>query len=462
MHLALMLLPLLWTDGGAAPAAGAAGGAQALPPLFGRPRVARPPLSEEEKTRRRAAFLEHLEEEGLVVEDDIVAPPWYFDDEPDPGMPRAGEWTQPPHRGTIFLNFFGGTLSKGTNSARMESSCIAGGEVDYPAYANSESLALAIVQIFQNKMDPYGVRIAYEKAPPPELPYQMVMMGGSPGVIGMPPGVLGVSCSSDCGDQWWRDTTFAFTEESAQATTLGTTALQEAAHAFGLAHIDGSQHIMYPFASPGDKIWSTSCTPYNDATGSINCKPTHDIFCSGGAQNDDAELMAYFGPNGPDTEPPTVTITDPTEDVLEVDPGTNVTVSAEVTDNFEGAGWKFVVIDDQGNEVVSQPAFTFETSWTVALPEGVFTLRVQAIDHDRNIGSDEVTVYSGVEAPAGTTGGTTGDTAGGTEGGTDSVGMGPMEDEGCGCATPGAPRGRWGALAFVLLAATGARRRRGA
>lgn len=439
------------------PGVGPGSAAADLPPLFGRPRSAPAPLSAEEIERRRAAFEAHLEAEGLVLEHDIVAPPWYFDDEPDPGMPRAEDWTLPPHRATIFLNFFGGTMSNGTNSALMESSCITG-TVDYPAFTNSESLALAIIEIFRNKMEPYGVRIAYEQAPPPELPYQMVMMGGTPGTIGLPPGTLGVSCSSDCGDMWWRDTTFAFTEQSAQATTLGTTALQEAAHAFGLAHIDGSQHIMYPFASPGDKVWATSCTPYNDATGGINCKPTHDIFCGGGMQNDDAELMAYFGPNSPDMVPPEVTIVAPETDVLEVAPGTEVTVSAEITDNYEGAGWKFVVLNEDGEELASQPAFLFETSWTVSIPEGVYTLRVQAIDHDRNVGSDEVVVYAGVEPPAGTT---TGDTDGGTDGGTsaggtDGSGQAGSED-GCGCRTRGA--GGPGFLSVFGLLALVRRRR---
>ena len=431
--------------------------AAALPPLFGRPRTASPPLSAEEVERRRAAFEQYLEDAGLVLEHDIVAPPWYFDDEPDPGMPRSGDgWNLPPHRATIFLNFFGGTMTNGTNSALMESSCI-NGTVDYPAFKNSESLALAIIQIFQNKMDPYGVRIAYEQAPPPELPYQMVMMGGTPGIIGLPQGTLGVSCSPDCGDMWWRDTTFAFTEQSAQATVLGTTALQEAAHAFGLAHIDGPEHIMYPFATPGDKVWATSCTPYNAATGGINCKPIHDIFCGGGAQNSDAELMAFFGPDSPDTEPPTVTITMPAEDVLEVAPGTEVTVEAEVTDNFEGAGWKFVILNEDGEELVSEPAFTFETSWTATIPQGVYTLRVQAIDHDRNVGSDEVVVYAGVEAPpSGTTsGGETGGTDGGTDsagGGTDSAG-GAMAGEGCNCqaADPAPTSPLWALAALVAF-----------
>src|SRR5690606_5250595 len=140
-------------------------------------------------------------------------------------------------------------------------------------------------------MAPFGVRIAYKEAPPKHLPYSMVMMGGKPQVIGLPSGILGVACNLDCGDTWWRDTTFAFTEVAGDVQVLGTTALQEAAHAWGLDHIDGQQNIMYPYATSGKKVWADGCVDYNDATGAIGCEYVHDEFCGedGGAQNDVAE-----------------------------------------------------------------------------------------------------------------------------------------------------------------------------
>ncbi len=454
----LLLTSMMVTPGAesAAPAAGP------LPPLFGRPRAVPAPLDEAAVRARREAFERYKDERGLVQRGDIVAPPWYFDDEPDPGMPRSSDWSLPPHRATIFLNFFGGEMRNGTNSALMESTCIQG-NVNYPAYIGNNDTALAIIQVFQNAMEPYGVRVAYEEAPPPELPYQMVMMGGQPGVIGLPNGTLGVSCSSDCGDMWWRDTTFAFTEASSQTSVLGNTALQEAAHAFGLAHIDGSEHIMYPFATPGAKIWATSCTNYNDATGGINCKPTHDIFCGGGSQNSDAELMAYFGANSPDTEAPVVTITNPAEDVVELESGGAFTVDAEISDNFEGAGWKLMILDEDGQEVQSLPAFTFEKSWSLSgFPDGVWTVRVQATDHDRNVGFDEITVYSGMMAPGTTSGtGTSGGTASGGEMTTSVGGTGtPNPPDDCACRTGGAgglPSAAW---TLLLLPLVGAGRRR--
>ena len=470
------LVLALFTQSGVARAAeggdpGAAG--VELPPLFGRSRTLPPPPSEAELQARRAAVRGQIESGERVQEGDVFAPAWYFDDLPDPGTPRGADWDLPAHRTTIFLNFFGGTLTSGNNSALMQGACVQG-SVEIPPFKGSESQALAIIQIYKDKMAPYGVRVAYLEAPPPELPYAMVMMGGLPSLLGMPASVLGVSCSSDCGDRWWRDTTHGFTEASSQTSVLGTVSLHEAAHAFGLGHVDGSDNIMYPYAGPGDPQWADGCTAYNDATGGINCKPTHDKFCAGGQQDSAAELLAYFGPNSPDTVAPTVEITSPAEDAIEIEPGGGLTVEADIADDHEGVGWKLEILAgaeppaDGDDEVLeSLPAFVFERSWSVAgFAEGVYRVRVQAIDHDRNVGFDEVTVYVGQPVPSemegsgGTSGGTEGGTSdggtGGDSGGTTAAAM--STEDGCACDLSG-DRPRSGAW-FLLAAALGIGRRR--
>jgi MYXO-CTERM domain-containing protein len=326
-------------------------------------------------------------------------------------------------------------------------------------------------------MEPYGVRIAYDEVPPSHLPYAMVMMGGTSAMLGLGGSVLGVSCSSDCGDRWWRDTTFAFTANSSSnnASLLGTTALHEAAHAFGLGHIGDSSRVMNPFVGSANVTWATACTPYDAATGGINCQPTHDEFCDGGAQNSHAELLAYFGENSPDVTPPEVTILSP-EDGLELEVGGSVTIEADITDDHDGAGWR-LVIPEADQEAV---AFTFEKQWQLDnLPEGTYTLRVEAIDHERNEGSDEVTIYVGVEpgettdtgesdsdsdSDSGTSGGSDSDGSDSDSDGsgssdTDTVGETDPDKDGCGCRTTGdGPRAPW---MLGLLALLGLRRRAG-
>jgi len=434
--------------------------------LFGKPVFRPEPPDEAELQQRHDQFEQMLSERGWVQIEDQVLPA-----SPDGGFAQPtepfGVWSTPPHRATIFLNFFGTEqLNPGTNSALDESSCLQA-SMPWPGFGGTEQQALALIDVFETKMAPYGVRLAYEERPPSHLPYAMVMMGGSPQLLGLGNGVLGVSCSSDCGDFWWRDTTFAFTDaiNPDNAEILGTTALHEAAHAFGLAHIDDDTKIMNPFVGSGDVEWEQTCTPYNDATGGINCQATHDEFCGGGAQNSHAELLAYFGENSPDLEAPLVEILSPA-DGIELEVGASVTVEAEITDNHEGFGWK-LVIPEVGQEAV---AYAFEKSWPLGgLPEGVYTLRVEAIDHERNESFDEVTIYVGMSAPVDP------DTSGGMPGASSSDGVdesesgdgsddvdgsggagtdgGAAEDgapEGCACTTSAAAT-PWWSLALSLL-----------
>jgi MYXO-CTERM domain-containing protein len=433
--------------------------------LFGQPVFVAPEPSAEELEARRVAFEAGLAERGLVMSGDVAMTKEQLagDLSAEPEAPVA-VWDTPPHRSTIFLNFFGGPLKGGTNASEGESPCLggSGNKVDYPAYAGTEQKALAVIQVFKDAAAPFGLRIAYEKAPPKHLPYSQVMMGGKPGAIGLGNGILGVSCNLDCGDKWLRDTTFAFTEESNNTGVLGTTALQEAAHSFGLDHIDGASNIMYPYATIGAKVWADTCTPFNDATGGIGCKPVHKQFCPDGlSQNDVSELTAYFGLNTPDTEAPVVTLLSPM-DGQKLLSGDQVKINVEVSDNFEGYGW-VLKVPELGQEA---QAYAGEKSWTFAAPAtGVYTIRVEAIDHDGNVGFDEAKIYINMDPPAADTGDapTTGDSdsggssssgGGGGGGGSDESGngeVGPGDtvdvdggDDGCSCRSDASvPMSAW-------------------
>lgn len=438
------------------------------------------PLTELELQQRAVDFQKLLDEKGLVQIGDQVRPGTKeggFTQNPNPQF----DWTTPPHRNTIFLNFFGAEMSPGTNAALNESPCLSG-PLDYPGFAGTEAQAIALIEVFERLMEPYGIRIAYDEVPPPELPYAMVMMGGSPGLLGLGNGVLGVSCSSDCGDMWWRDATFAFTDaiNPNNSATLGTTALHEAAHAFGLAHIGDPSKVMNPFVGSANVTWAPDCVPYDDATGGINCQATHDEFCPGGSQNTGAELLAYFGANSPDMEPPTVEITSPADGV-ELPAGSGVTVEADIEDNHEGVGWKLIV--ESGDQRQESVAFTFQRRWELGnLAPGTYTARVEALDHDRNVGVDEVTIYVGVDAPE-TTGGDSSsggsdsdsdsDSASGTSGtdgsdsddsdsstpsGSDTDGDASQDSADGGCRT--APQGGTFGLGALMLLGFGLARRR--
>ena len=458
--------------------------------LFGQRVSEAPAMTSEEIEARAAGFRALLEAQGQVLVGNQVLPKSALDptltDAPQP----SAAWDKPAHRATTFLNFFGSPLSNGGNASEGQSPCVQG-KIMYPGFKGGEQAALAIIQIFKDAAKPFGMRIVYDAVPPKHLPYSQVMMGGHPAIIGLPKGVLGVSCNLDCGDSWWRDTTFAFTEESNNVGILGTTALQEAAHAWGLDHIDGSSNIMYPYATPGAKVWAEECTIYNDATGGIGCKSTHERFCEKGTQSDIKELTAYFGPDSPDTVPPTVVMMSPTDGQMFKD-GDKVHIEVEVSDDYEGFGWR-LMIPELGQEM---PVYNGQKVWDLSVPpKGVYTIRVEAIDPDRNIGFAEAKIFvdmtpgeetggdessggeagSSSEGPGGdsssgetptSSGAETAATAGESSAGesaSDSSDTDPgidKGDEGCGCRNTGpAPTGR-AAWLLVLGAALGLRRRR--
>lgn len=475
LHPSLVIVPAalaftaVWSPA-LAPDAGAAPGQRTL---FGQPVNEPPEPTAEELERRREAFLEGLERQGLVLKDNTVLPKYAVDPTLAQPVRETAAWDEPPHRATTFLNFFGAKLKSGGNASEGESPCVQG-EIDYPGFTGGEQAALAIIQIFEDAAKPFGMRIAYKEVPPKHLPYSQVMMGGRPGLIGLGQGVLGVACNLDCGDTWWRDTTFAFTEETSNVGILATTALQEAAHAWGLDHIDGENNIMYPFATPGSKVWADSCTPYNDATGGIGCKFVHKEFCPDPdmeGQNDVAELNAYFGPDSPDTEPPVVVMMSPMNE-QQFAKGETVHVEVEVSDNFEGYGWKLMV-PELGQEL---PVYNGQKVWDLPVPpKGVYTIRVEAIDHDRNIGFAEAKIYVETDPDDGTTGdGTTGvepvttsdttptesgadaSSAGGSDSSGDSAGQDP-EGKGCACQDADTSASAW---LLALAGALGLRRRR--
>jgi hypothetical protein len=462
----------------ALPSTSLAGDVPEGPTLFGHPVHVPPPLTKERAEQLRASFLQHLEDNDLVSTGDRIMPRSLLGG----AHPQHGVRIDEPHYATIFLNFFGGPLTSGTNAAEMESNCAGAAGIDYPGYVGSQADALAIIQVFENAMEPYAVRVAYEDPPPQHLPYSMVMMGGSPEDAGQESGTLGVSCSTDCGDVWWRDTTLAFTEQSGNPVTLGNTALQEAAHAFGLDHIDGQENIMYPFSTFGTKVWATECTPYNAATGPIGCGYIHEVFCPDGeAQNDDAELLAYFGPNAPDVEAPLVTIVEPAPDTA-VASGGSTSIVAEVTDDHLGHGWRLRVVPPAGDEVILN-AYQFETSWDLNFagqPDGAYELWIEAVDHDGNEGSAMVTLYVGTEPPIpGTDESGDGSGSAGSEDGTgagsddsaptddDGDGTGataPIDegggDEGCACRAERGERWSWALLPLVVVGLASRRRAR--
>ena len=386
----------------------------------------------------------------------------------DPRPSQAFEDTegnQYPRKGTVFLNFNGGVLKLGDDNSAESKSTLARPNLDYPVFSGAESTALALVQAVQENMASLGVRVVYLQRPNKTVPYTMAMIGGDWTDTNIPDPAGGVAPGTDCEDRDQRNVVYVF-DRSASTTC------QEVAHAWGLDHTLGSDRIM-SYMGGLNKKFGDNCQPLCEEAcqgpGSIGCRQIHEIYCGvdSGQQNDLAELGKVFGTNEPDTEPPTVEISEPAEEVLELPTGGSVGVRAKIHDNYGGVGWKLTVSKD-GEVIFDEVDYERIGGWDfTGLPDGSYEIVLEAEDHADHIVQDRLKILGGEAAQA--TGGET-DTEGGSSGGeSGSSGVdsatatagGEGEKGGCECrstASGGASGALW--LPLAGLWAFRVRRRR--
>lgn len=205
-------------------------------------------------------------------------------------------------------------------------------------------------------------------------PYSMVVFGGNCQQV------AGANCAGvallDCGDQLPSNISFVF-PPGLRVDDLSTTAAQEAAHAFGLAHTNDQGDIMYPTI--------LQSIPGGFGAGNI---PSGDSNCQGGGFQDSYNLMlSTIGQRGQDTVPPSVAINSPRPGAV-VFPGD--TVDASVTDFGEVTEVSLVI----GGETISlagAPPYSFIVPDTTA--KGNVVLAVRALDDAGNMGDESINVY---------------------------------------------------------------------
>ncbi len=384
--------------------------------------------------------------------------------------PARAAWDEPPHRATLFLNFDGAHLEPGNNAALDQSKCLLS-PVEYPAFQGDASERAAILQGATDLLAPFGVRVTDER-PPPELPYKMIMLGGTPSDLPNPPEGYALACNFDCGDIFWRDTGMVFTALFPSDSAAVNGALHVFGQLSGLDILEDSSGLMASTISPGPRTWGTTCMDVDlSFTSGNHCSYVHEVHCPADQQNDHAELLATYGADSPDVAPPKIELLAPADGAELVD--FDIPIEVTVSDDHEGFGWKLVVEKD-GAALLDAPAFDGETTWTLKnVPAGTYTITVSAIDHDRNVGTDTVTIHVGTPAPPGSSTGdpTTGDpttdatgdaptTTRGTTDHDDSATSGDMLADNDGCACAASPTPAPGALLTLLLGLGLVRRRR--
>lgn len=359
-----------------------------------------------------------------------------------PSMQAAGPESLPENPGTpvtLFVNFDGAVLRKGCgNDARRDCSSLADYFDGYVGpFTGTDVQKLAIIQAIRRDVEDFGVRVVATR-PPDDQDYTMVLYGdlGEQDFAGVAPYI-------DCGNVWGHDTSFSqgYTSSSTGSTVI----LQEAAHTWGLEHVDATFDILNPFKSSADQAFSDNCykivanTDLDETLGV--CNVVHQLFCEAGYQNSWQEMRYLFGTPVPDVSPPSLTITSPEDGSQHVRP-VEVPLLGEIEDDLHPQLYD-VTIFQEGSVLYEGRNAGLDLLLSNP-PAGVYDLEVRIADGGGNTAEDRVrfeVLPEGSELPE-------------PEPDTSEL----VDDENFGCRlTPPTSAALW----LVLVAGLARRRRRG-
>jgi len=300
----------------------------------------------------------------------------------------------------LFVNFEGPFMNAGCgNDSRNDCSTIFGGVQFNPSPADDATRA-AVIQATREDVTDFGVIVVGER-PADNNPYAMVVVGTPEG--GGPPGVGGVAPGIDCGNNNPNITSFSFLV-NASANTQATVIHQEAAHTWGLEHVDDNTDNLFPTAGGTvDPKYQDVCSQVVantdlDPTGS-GCNQIHTMFCEANFQNSYREMLALFGPPILDSTAPTVTIDNPLDgQVLAFDENFDLVITLD--DDRRPQVLRTDIIFD-GVEVNSTALINTTVSFGInggpapsghGWSNGPHTIRIDIEDESGNPASAEITV----------------------------------------------------------------------
>jgi len=372
-------------------------------------------------------------------------------------LPLAGPDALPQRAGkpeTLYINFDGAVLRRGCgNDSRHDCSSLADTFNGYVGpFVGTTSRRLAIVQSVRKDLEDIGVRAITRRPDGPDADYTMVLYGdlGAQDFAGIAPYV-------DCGNLWPNDTCFAgaYLGSNVGATVI----LQEAAHTWGLEHVNSEFDNLHPFVAQPTPYFQDKCNKIVSNTDLVEvggaCNSVHELFCEAGYQNSYQELLYLFGPAVPDTVAPTITLTSPEEGSVHVFPAEGLSLQGVIHDDLDPQFYTITVKRD-GATIIELEDVHIDLR-LVKPPAGEYDLRVTAVDGGGNTGSARVrftVLPEGSEDPDTDSAGT--DSEGDTDSDTDTTG-GPDSDGGnCRLSTTTGRSGRSGrpppfSLAALLL-----------
>lgn len=429
---------------------------------------------------------------GLVVP---PQPPQDAPVDPPPGLPITDPAHAPMLMGlghepdvqaafdtptVLFVNFDGPFMNAGCGNDSQQDCSTIFPNVQFQPHPGDAAKKAAVVQATREDVVDFGVIVVGER-PPEGNPYAMVVSGEPVG--GAPNGIGGVAPGIDCGNTNPNLTSFNFLVDSS-ANVQATVIHQEAAHTWGLEHVDDESDNLFPSTGGvSDPKYQDTCSQVVsdvqlNPTASV-CNSVHTMFCQSNYQNSYQEMLLLFGPPIPDASAPSVVIESPAEGAvidyaadfdltitLDDDRRPQVLATQIYFDATEAADGSFV------NSTLTFPVNGGDPPAGHGLADGMHTIRVDITDEAGNPASAEVTFEivnspfgSADETGASESGGSTddgdeppADGSGGSSGAPPDPGIDDDSDEGCGCRAPGARS--WSGAVWLALVGVGLFRRR--
>lgn len=241
-------------------------------------------------------------------------------DMPLPERPALDHLTAPiqPHAlgtsTTVFVNFDGIDLGECNPSDSKRDCSWYNFEEPFEPFSGSTQTKVSVLQAMRNDVSEYGIRVTATR--PEQGDYTMVVYGGTE----LEYEALGSAPAGDCDDARPNQIAFAHLDGELATWVNGgaTTALHEAAHSWGLDHIDVEGSIMFPSGDNSPTFFRDECDVTvvdTDLTpGDASCPELNDAHCGDARlQHADARLRRLFGPPYLDTTPPTLTLLEPVD-----------------------------------------------------------------------------------------------------------------------------------------------------
>lgn len=376
---------------------------------------------------------------ALALEPTLAAP-MHRQDAPLPAQPPVDTLATPiqPHalgeNTTLYVNFEGVDLDECNPSDSRRDCSWYNYEQPFPPFSGTVQTQIGVLQAMRADVADYGIRVTAQR--PERGNYTMVVYGGTEAEYG----ALGSAPAGDCDDDVPNQIAFAHLDGDLNAWVNGgaTTALHEAAHSWGLDHIDAEGSIMFPSGNNSPTYFRDACDPMVQDVelkpGQSSCPELNMAHCGdSNRQNAAARLTRLFGPAYVDMEAPVIELLEPDDGEYFQAPA-SFDVVFDVRDDLHPQAYSvWAWLGDEprpaNDSVRVDPGFS-----VTDLPVGSWELHVVVADESGNETRVDFTVEVGDDPPP--------DPA--------------SDDGGCGCRSSGGPVSLWWICVPVALA----RRRR--